>query len=122
MLSEIGCVSIPEEILAKKYMGEVLGPEEQQIYDMRISVAVSLLSNIPRMEEVRQIIACQSSDQCQGEDSPVGARLLKLAQDYDDMLQRGMHRADAEAALSVHRQLYGEDVFLAFERVVLSQK
>lgn len=122
MLCEIGCVAIPEEILAKKYAGTPLGAEEQQIYDMRISIAVTLLSNIPRMEDIRQIIACQSQDGCEGEEVPVGARLLHLAQDYDDLLQSGMSREDAEAALALNRAQYGEELFLAFERVVLSQK
>jgi len=122
MLSQIGCVSIPEEILARKYAGETLGPEEQQIYDMRITVAVNLLTNIPRMEEVRQIIACQVEGQCGAEEPPLGARLLRLAQDYDDLLQGGQARDQAAAVLSANRYAYGEDVFLAFERVALRQQ
>ncbi|MFP5238567.1 MAG: HD domain-containing phosphohydrolase [Acidobacteriota bacterium] len=122
MLSQIGCVSIPEDILHRKYAGETLGPEEQQIYDMRISVAVSLLANIPRLEEVSQIIACQTSGLCQEEDPPLGGRLLKLAQDFDDLLQRGMARDEAAAELAAGREEYGEDVFLAFERTVLRQE
>ncbi|WP_243312744.1 HD domain-containing phosphohydrolase [Fundidesulfovibrio agrisoli] len=122
MLSQIGCVSVPEDILHRKYAGEKLSAEEQQIYDMRISIAVSLLSNIPRMDEVSQIIACQSRGLCPEQSPPLGARLLKLAQDFDDLLQRGLTRDAAAAELSKGRQGYGEEVFLAFERTVLRQE
>jgi response regulator RpfG family c-di-GMP phosphodiesterase len=121
MLSQIGCVSVPEDIVAKKYSGQLLSPEEQQIYDMSISVAVSLLGNIPRMEGIGQIIACQLRDDCEGAAMSMGGKLLNLAQAYDDLLQQGLGKDDAAARLSQERKRYGEELLSALGRMVLRQ-
>jgi len=121
MLSQIGCVSVPEDIVSKKYSGQPLSPEEQQIYDMSISVAVSLLGNIPRMEGIGQIIACQLRDDCDGAGMTMGGKLLSLAQAYDDLLQQGMGKEDAVARLSQDKERYGEELHSALERLLLRQ-
>lgn len=122
MLSQIGCVSIPEEILAKKYSGQALGPEEEQIYGMHASIAVKLLENIPRMEEINAIIAHQSEAYAASGDQPMGARILKVALDYDDLEQRGMTREQAITEMRDHPERYDPAVQTAFERAVYSDE
>lgn len=118
MLSQIGCVSIPEDILSKKYSGQPLGPEEEQIYGMHASIAVKLLENIPRMEEINDIIAHQSDAYAGDEAQPMGARLLKLALDFDDLEQRGLSREEAIGEMRDHPERYDPAVQTAFERAV----
>ena len=121
MLSQIGCVSIPEDILSKKYSGKPLGPEEEQIYGMHASIAVKLLENIPRMEEINAIIAHQADSFATG-DQPVGARILKLALDFDDLEQSGMTREQAIGEMRDHPERYDPEIQTAFERAVYSEE
>ncbi len=121
MLSQIGCVSIPEDILSKKYSGQKLGPEEEQIYGMHASIAVKLLENIPRMEEINAVIAHQSDPYDETADLPVGARILKVSLDFDDLEQQGMSKEQAMAALHDRQRLYAPQVLHAFERAVFSE-
>ncbi|GAB6038684.1 response regulator [Fundidesulfovibrio butyratiphilus] len=116
MLSQIGCVSVPSEILAKKYCGQKLDPEEQQIFEMSVHVAVSLIARIPRLEEVSRIVACQSIAGCERPEESLGGTLLRLALDYDDCLQTGMGANDALEELRRSSVRYGEDKLMALER------
>jgi response regulator RpfG family c-di-GMP phosphodiesterase len=122
MLSQIGCVSIPEDILAKKYSGKALGPEEEQIYGMHASIAVKLLENIPRMEEINAIIAHQGDNFEDGGDQPMGARILKLALDFDDLEQSGMTRDQAVGVMRDRPERYDPVVQTAFERAVYAEE
>lgn len=121
MLSHIGCVSIPEDILSKKYSGQKLGPEEEQIYGMHASIAVKLLENIPRMEEITAIIAHQSDAYTSEGELPLGARILKICLDFDDLEQQGMSKEEAMSALQTQLQRYDPHVLGAFEKAVFSE-
>jgi response regulator RpfG family c-di-GMP phosphodiesterase len=118
MLSQIGCISVPEEILAKKYSGGDLTPEEKQIYGMHVTVAVGLLENIPRLEDIIEIISRRCDDYDALQKAPLGARLLRLAEDYDDAMQKGLSKEDAVLSLRGASGYYGADALAAFERVV----
>ncbi|WP_176632536.1 HD domain-containing phosphohydrolase [Desulfolutivibrio sulfoxidireducens] len=121
MLSQIGCVSIPEEILSKKYSGQKLGPEEEQIYGMHASIAVKLLENIPRMEEITAVIAHQADTYASADDLPVGARILKVCLDFDDLEQQGLSREQAISTLRDQQQRYDPNILLAFEKALFSE-
>jgi response regulator RpfG family c-di-GMP phosphodiesterase len=118
MLSQIGCVSVPEEIISKKYTGKELSPEELQIYSMHTSVAVSLLENIPRMEEIAAIIGCQEQDDVKCRELPQGALLLRAAVAYDDLAQAGLSKKESVERLKSAPHKYGSDVVEALERAV----
>jgi len=118
MLSQIGCISVPEEILAKKYSGAPLTPEEKQIYGMHVSVAVGLLENIPRLEDIIEIISRHADPLESLPGAPLGARLLRLAGDFDDALQRGLSKEDAVVSLRPAGAAYGAEALAAFEKAV----
>lgn len=59
MLSQLGCITLPPEILAKSYGGEPMSGEEQRLYASHPEVAARLLSSIPRLESVATAIAGQ---------------------------------------------------------------
>jgi response regulator RpfG family c-di-GMP phosphodiesterase len=121
MLSQIGCVSVPEDILSKKYAGLPLSAEEEQIYELNIPVAVGLLGNIPRLEEVSQIVACQSPGDCNAAEASIGGRILRLALDYDDLDQRKLPMDEALSRLGASMGLYGEAVLSALQKTLLGK-
>jgi CheY-like chemotaxis protein len=59
MLSHIGCITIPEEILQKVCSGEALSADEQTLYASHAETGARLLENIPRLETVVHIIRHQ---------------------------------------------------------------
>jgi response regulator RpfG family c-di-GMP phosphodiesterase len=92
MLSQIGCITIPEATLAKVYCGEPLTEAEQHTYAGHSQIAKELLGRIPRLELVAEIVAHQEDrydgvgcppGSPSGEQLPMGSRILKLAVDWD---------------------------------------
>ena len=85
MLSQIGCIFIPESVVKKNRCPGGLTPEELQIYSLHPTVGAQLLSNIPRLEEVREMIEHQEARLCDQPEMSRGARMLKICLDYDNM-------------------------------------
>ena len=122
MLSQIGALSIDEETLEKKFSNKPLSPEEQQIFDMHPSIAASLLRNIPRMQEVISIIGAQEDTLIKNPDQPMGARLMRLAMDYDSLEQSNVEKADAMKMLQANAAAYDPRVLKAFEHVLFQDE
>lgn len=107
MLSQIGCVTLPAATSEKLYRGEALEDFEQEMVKRMPHVAEKCLSNIPRIEAVREILhqlsrnfaaAKQRSDAAIDEEIPWGARALKIALDFD-LLDSGESQSDHPFAI-----------------------
>jgi response regulator RpfG family c-di-GMP phosphodiesterase len=104
MLSQIGCVILPEPVLKKVYRGEVLTGEESQLFNQHPFVAYDLIAKIPRMKRVAEIIKFQDKyydgygvpgDTKEGDTIPMEARILKVALDFDALESAGKSKAEA---------------------------
>ena len=98
LLSQIGCVSVPEYVLRKISNCEQLTVEELNLYQNHPHVGYDLIARIPRLEIVASIIAHQnlrSSDYEQPEYELVGpitkmcAQILKVVLDFDRLIETG---------------------------------
>ncbi|MBI9078269.1 MAG: response regulator [Pseudodesulfovibrio sp.] len=87
MLSHIGCVALPSEIMEKMDQGKKLSPEEQQIFGMHPSIASNLLANIDQMSTVAEIISHQHDFLTP--DQPLESRIIKIALDLDRLERKG---------------------------------
>ncbi len=92
MLSQIGSVTVPSEVIDKCDHARMLSTAERRMLKEQAEVGSRLIRPIPRLEEVSEAIRMQqlrydgvgSEDgEPTGENLPVGARLLKLALDLD---------------------------------------
>ena len=119
MLSQIGCVILPEIVLDKVYRGEMLSPEQSQLYKQHPFMGADLVAAIPRMKPVAEIIRYQdkpyrapegSNDPHAGEGLPVGARILKVALDFDALLSSGKSQASAITVLKGRKDQYDPNV------------
>ena len=124
MLSQIGCVLLPEETIKKLYKGQQLSPDESQLFDMHPGIAANLIAKIPRMQPVADIIAFQDkrydgSDQALGakkeKDIPLGARILKVVLDFDMLESKGFSPHDALNQLKKQWKWYDPSVLKALE-------
>lgn len=102
LMSQIGCVTLPNDILNKFYAGQSLDSEEEAMYLNHPQVGSRLLEKIPRLEKVAAIIehqlwpykAFQEASELD-EDICLGAQILKIAIDFDSLLHRGYKRIKA---------------------------
>lgn len=127
MLSQIGFILLPEEALKKIYHGQQLTAEESQLLDMHPFIASDLLNNIPRLEAISKIVAYQEKhfdgsgipvDAVRREEIPLGARVLKVALDFDTLQTAGDSKSKAIAQLKQRTGWYDPAVVTALEAVV----
>jgi response regulator RpfG family c-di-GMP phosphodiesterase len=127
MLSQIGCIMLPEATLKKIYHGQPLEAEETQVYMMHPFIASDLLKNIPRLESVAQIIAYQAKcfdgsgipkDDKHGESIPLGGRILKVALDFDTLEAAGVAKPTAIKELKNRPGWYDPAILAALESVL----
>jgi len=91
MLSQIGYISLPAELVEKLYYGKRLTPDERVLADGAPQVAQKLLGRIPRLEPVMEIL--DASQRVKG-DLPeglikLGAGILRLVLEYDAQIAQG---------------------------------
>lgn len=120
MLSQIGCIFIPEEIVRKNRCLTGLSPEELQIYNMHPTVGAQLLSSIPRLEEVREIIAHQEDSLAENPSLSRGARLLKICLDFDSLEGCLGGKLDAIAEMKHREGVYDRHILEVFEAYALA--
>jgi response regulator RpfG family c-di-GMP phosphodiesterase len=126
-LSQIGCIILPEETLEKIYHGWELTTKESQLFNMHPSIASGLLTNIPRMKRIAEIIEYQEKhydgagipqEPRRGEDIPLGSRILKAVLDLDTLESR--HESKGKALRELKKRLgwYDPEVLAAFDAVL----
>ena len=108
MLSQIGCMVLPADILQRIHAGEDLSPDEQRMYASHAAVGGDLLGNIPRLELIAQMIARHEDglrrDDCaevpnQRDRVVLGAQVLKVAVEFDKLIAHGTPASAAVAQL-----------------------
>jgi response regulator RpfG family c-di-GMP phosphodiesterase len=99
MLCQVGCVSLPSDILDRLQAGQTLSEGEKGIVREQVRLGHDLLSKIPRLDKVAEMVLRQavgwSGDR--GIDDPIkiGGQMLKVALDFDQHLTQGKAVADA---------------------------
>jgi CheY-like chemotaxis protein len=88
----LGCLSLPEEVFEKGYAGQFLSPEEDQMFRAHPESAARLLSNIPRLEDVAEMIRRQQrpeEEPCPQDKVRKGSQMLHLALQLDRRVYKG---------------------------------
>lgn len=115
LLSQIGCVALPRDILEAASKGTQLEPRDAELLASHPAIARDLLANIPRMESISSMIARQQeafvdsprfADQRHADPTSMGAQMLKISLDLDNLVQRGETLESAVAELLNHPDLY----------------
>jgi response regulator RpfG family c-di-GMP phosphodiesterase len=119
MLSQLGYISLPPQLVEKLYYGENLTPEEKTLAGGVPAVAMTLLENIPRLEPVIQILAALSWDDARlaglGDGTiGTGARILALVLEYDNLVAQGHSMDVAVQTLRQRPSRYGAQMVEQF--------
>lgn len=130
MLSQIGCVTLPSNTLEKVYTQEPLSEDEQRMFVSHPLIGGELLANIPRLEAIARMIEGQqrafityppsrsSTENLTSEGIvALGAQILKVALDFDQLAMRGLPRDEALARLWMREGEYNPRVVTALENL-----
>ncbi len=127
LLSQIGCVTLPQEMLERLYRREPLTEIEKSAFENHPLVGSQLISKIPRLEEVARCIAFQEKrfdgsgqpdEVCKGRRIPLGARMLKVVGDLVALENVGVASQEAMARLSTRLGWYDPKILKALDRIV----
>ncbi|HUT94764.1 MAG TPA: HD domain-containing phosphohydrolase [Thermoguttaceae bacterium] len=126
LLCQIGCMAVSEETLSKAYNGQKLSELERQTLENHPQVARKLIATIPRLDKVAEIVGYQGKhfdgsgvpeDSTTGEMIPLGARILKLAVDFDTLISSGLNEEQAIREIQGREGWYDPQIVEALKRV-----
>lgn len=125
MLAHLGAVTLPPTVLAKLEAGRPLNEHERAMDGRVIGLSRDLLAAIPRMEHVAEGIGLQRA-RYDGEGSPLGtpsggnlplgARILRLAVDFDASMTLRRSVPDTISLLRADAGAYDPEVLDALVR------
>jgi hypothetical protein len=119
MLSQVGYLSLPTELVEKLYYGETLSADEQVLVGAAPEVAIRLLEHIPRLEPVLQILnalAWTDEQIARLGDGTIGlaTRTLSMMLEYDTLVTQGHAIDTAIQTLRSHAARYGAPLIERF--------
>ncbi|MDD3594364.1 MAG: response regulator [Candidatus Gastranaerophilales bacterium] len=129
LLHDIGMIGVCEDILNKT---EALTPEEYEVIKKHVDFGVNILGNIKQLDSVVKIIKAHHErydgtgypDKLTGEQIPIGARIIALADSFDSMTSTRAYRSDlsSEKAVEIIKENAGKqfdyNVVQAFLKVI----
>ncbi len=130
MLSQVGCVTLPAEVMEKAFAGEPLTPQETAMFEAYPHVGEKMIIHIPRMEKVAHMVAHQMApvstlDLPERNDSAfvqeVGAHMLRVIGDFDLLLARGLPTEKAKGTMANRRDRYPAVLLEALSAVVVPE-
>jgi response regulator RpfG family c-di-GMP phosphodiesterase len=126
LLSQLGLLVLPTDTVEKLYHGKALSTEERRQFAAHPRIGSEWVRNIPRLAEVAEIIAYQEKcfdgsgipeDDRAGAALPLGARILKVALDFDAHSLRGLTWREALTRLRERAAWYDPEVLAALHAV-----
>lgn len=115
MLSQVACVTLPPPTLEKVYKGEDLNEQEMGMIGRLPGITEQVLSHIPRLEGVMEILRFSqkrydggglAANGRAGDDLPWGARALRIVLDLDRLENKLESRAAAIQVMAERKGWY----------------
>jgi CheY-like chemotaxis protein len=130
-VSQIGCVMLPPEILAKVESAQALNDEERHLYESHPTIAGKLLASIPRLDDVAAIVTVQfgpwsfaekPGDIGQWDIRSAGQLLLRTSIEFDRLLMLGSKSLAAVDALQSMKPGFPPAVLNALRNLKATEK
>ena len=99
LLSQLGCILIPSDIIIKFYAGQALTHHEKKLIESHPKAGSDLLINIPRLEPIARMIEKQNqpfryfipqTEFGELDNIRLGSQILKVAIEFDKMTSQGV--------------------------------
>lgn len=118
LMSQIGCITLPSDILHKLHAGFPLTVEERHMYENHPKVGCKLIRKIPRLEKVAEMIGNQLhpfeyyEEGALDEEVALGAEILKATIDYDLLRQQDIAHHQAIGRMRKQQGKYNPEVLV----------
>ncbi len=128
LLSQIGCVTVPPQILQRAFRQEDLTPQETALLCSHPQIGCDLLKYIPRMEEVAEAINYQMKNfdgsgyppsSLVGEDIPLVSRILRVAGDFEGLISNSIPEMKAIRIMQEREGIYDPVILDTLEAIVI---
>lgn len=125
MLSQIGSITLPADLVEKMHFGKPLNEREQKMVSRMPEVTKQLLGNIPRLEVVTGMLAtigrryASSTGIVPGSREDMiatGAQMLRVAMDFDDLESSGESAAMAISTMRGRADTYNPTILDALAK------
>ena len=122
LMSQIGCITLPEDVLSKVYSDRQLTPDEAEMYRNHPTTGATLLEKIPRLENVIKMIELQQKRYDDYDEELIGTefaevllggQILKAVIDFDRLLFRGSTRGEALQWMRKQKNWYNPEILKA---------
>ncbi|MFH0784469.1 MAG: HD domain-containing phosphohydrolase [Pseudomonadota bacterium] len=119
LMSQIGCVAIPDDILRKIQAGGDLTQKEERMYRNHPKIGAKLIGEIPRLEHVAAMIGNQMLLWNKYGEEPgillkneekIGAQILKATIDHDFLMLQGLSHLEAIKKLEICHGVYNPEI------------
>ncbi len=119
LMSQIGCVTIPDDILKKMQSGTELSSKETGMFLNHPKVGAKLIGKIPRLGHVAIMVENQmlSHDEIVHDpevrltdEEKIGAQILRAAIDHDSLLIQGVDHHDAIQRMAGRSGVYDKKI------------
>ena len=114
LLSQIGCVAIPNDIFDRILTDGSLPPEQAAMLERHPQIASDLISKIPRLQTVAEIVRHQGArpppSAAVNRVVVIGASILSAALDFEELLSLGAAPQEALGALRAEGRKYDRRV------------
>jgi response regulator RpfG family c-di-GMP phosphodiesterase len=124
MLSQIGLVTVPAEVLEKVDHGMTLTADERHVYQRYPQVGKDIIGRIPRLETVAESIGLQHTriDEHRANGNrrplPLGARILKAVIDFEERAAAGLDSRAVLREMHARRGWYDSAVLEALGQAI----
>lgn len=124
MLAQVGTVTLPQGVVERLHRGDRLIGAQQELVDQLPQTSVDVIAGIPRLQTVRDMITLQRQRYdgkghvtvgMQGQQIPLGARVLAVATGYDPFEAQGAPAREGIAALRSDAGQYDPAIIDALE-------
>ncbi len=124
ILSQIGLITLPADIVNKSNKNQHLDENEQQILKSHPATAQQLISNIPRLGKVAMAIGCQMMDfsetlKIENKRVALMARMLKLTLDFVTAERLCWYKMNILADFK-KKGIYDPEMLVALEEELMS--
>lgn len=120
MLSQTAYITLPRETLDRIRKPDALTAADHAMIARLPHISDMLVSGIPRIENVREIIRQQAAD-LGTPDIPLGSRILRAVIDHDQMIEQGVPRETAAEILRSRPHLYDASVLDIIDIEILAE-
>jgi response regulator RpfG family c-di-GMP phosphodiesterase len=123
MLCQLGAVTLPPDTAEKVYFGRPLNDHEKAMVNKSPEFVEHVLSNIPRLENVRSLLALSRDVNAIPPELSIkpylllGVQVLRAAMDLEQLESQGMTRQEAHGVMTDRANRYGASVMAQVTRL-----